>query len=195
MHCTGSIYSECGTCESCVLNRKLNFTKEWFPRLSENLRQKFIQKLLRGVSSLELISSLLGLLKPLQCKDFTYARCKASLTFNNDLSSTINVTNNVVNQNDMARYISDDREWFESSSNWTKSNYLLRILQFCNPYTLETVKSFLQKRYEVTRKSAIKSMSASTRRYTSAKTIASSFGLPGMYAHSLEVTVYLGCET
>ena len=121
IRCTGGSPTDCGKCESCVLKEKLIFARQWFIRLPETKKQKYICGLSQKCVSLELISSLLGLLQPLQCKDFTYAKSKANLMLNEGLSD------NSLQPENVADYMSDDKNWFLDSS----SHFLYKLK--CDP--------------------------------------------------------------
>ena len=156
IRCTGASPTDCGKCESCVLKEKLIFARQWFIRLPETKKQKYIRGLSQKCVSLELISSLLGLLQPLQYKDFTYAKSKANLMFDEGLSDKS------LQGQEIADYMSDDENWFLDSSSWAKLNYLTAFFKFCSCLTLENIKSSLAKQYEIRRRQLLSSNYRST---------------------------------
>eukprot|EP00794_Sanderia_malayensis_P008819 gene8819-9764_t len=167
--CTGLNASckDCGTCDSCILNNKITFAKEWFTRLSENAKQKFLRKLLNTCcDSVELMGSLIEHLKPLQSKDFTYSRSKASAVFNFEMSNTTQNLENPIGHSELLKYASLDREWFESATPWSRLNYLLRIFQYCNSYTLDSMRHTMHKRYEKARRANARNSSISSKRHS-----------------------------
>ena len=150
--CSAGLRKDCGSCESCILQRKLSFLEEFLSRISEAKKQAFIQSLLRSCSSIQMISSLVRLLEPLMHKDFVYAKSKANATFDKDLVIMTNLSNKSVDIAAVDSFMLEERNWFASSSSWAKFNYLLKVLKSCNSYTLENVTTILKKQYEVLRK-------------------------------------------
>ncbi|XP_065065479.1 F-box and WD repeat domain containing protein 10B-like [Rhopilema esculentum] len=174
IRCSSGIGNDCGHCESCILRRKLAFSHQWMVRISESRKQKYIRMLLQQYSTMELTSSLLGLLQPLQYKDFTYAKSKVNSTFDNELSSIANPFDKSIQSDAVTDYMLEDEQWFLAASHWAKFNYMISVFRFCNSYTLENLKSFLAKLYEKGRKKILSTSHGSigdtlgeTLRYTS----------------------------
>ena len=150
--CSAGIKKDCGMCESCILQRKVSLTQEWLPRISETKKQVYIRSLLHKCSSVEMISSLIGLLEPLQHKDFIYAKSKSNATFDKDLMNVTNLSNRSMNIEAVEIYMQEDRNWFSAATSWAKFNYLLNVLQSCNSFTLENIAALLRKQYNSQRK-------------------------------------------
>lgn len=150
--CSAGIATDCGTCESCVLKRKLTFAGEWIKRISETKKQHYIRSLVQRCNSIEMLSSLIRLLQPLQHKDFIYSKSKVNATFDKDLVSVTNLSNQAITSETIEIYMLEDVAWFTSATCWAQFNYLMRILKFCNSFTLDNVTSFLMKHYETLRK-------------------------------------------
>ena len=148
LKCSAGITKDCGICESCILQRKLSSAGEWMTRISEAKKQTYIRSLVQKCNSIEMISSLLRLLQPLQHKDFIYAKSKANATFDKDLVNLTNLSNKALNSGAVESFMLEDRTWFSSATSWAKFNYLLNILKSCNSFTLDNITAFLTKQYE-----------------------------------------------
>lgn len=171
IRCTGGSPTDCGACESCVLKEKLNFARQWFTRLPETKKQKYIRGLSQKCVSLELICSLLGLLQPLQYKDFTYAKSKANLIFDEGISEKS------LQPEKTADYMFEDESWFLAASSWAKFNYLTAFFRFCNCFTLENIKSSLAKQYEIHRKQLLNSKRSTAQPSATTKRISTAEGI------------------
>jgi len=150
--CSAGLKKDCGMCESCILQRKVSLTQEWLPRISETKKQVYIRSLLHKCSSVEMISSLIRILEPLQHKDFIYAKSKCNATFDKDLINVTNLSDRSMNIETVEIYMQEDRNWFSSATSWAKFNYLLNIMQSCNSFTLENIAAHLRKQYNSQRK-------------------------------------------
>ena len=153
--CSAGPRRDCGNCESCIMQRKLAMADECLSRVSEAKKQTYIRSLLQRCNSVEIISSLVGLLEPLMHKDFIYAKSKVNATFDKDLVNMTNLSNRSMDITTVESYMLDDMIWFSSASSWAKLNYLLYILKLCNSFTLENVVTFLKNQYEILRKQAL----------------------------------------
>lgn len=191
--CSADVAADCLTCESCILKRKLSFAAEWAPRVAEAKKQSFIRELVQQCNSVTMISSLLGILQPLQHKDFIYAKSKANPTYDRDLVSVMNVSNKSITSEAVEVYMAEDKAWFSSASFWAKLNYLLSILKRCNSFTIDNITSFLAKHYESERKHIINTNNGQRRDRSNAGISIYTHGDNGILCivHSFEMSILL----
>ena len=139
LRCVKSPVRSCGVCESCKLGDKLNHTKEWFPRSGDQARRRFILGLVRRFDSLDLYEYVISMLQPLQYKDFTYTRSRSKPSLAQD--RTAPPSNHALNETELELEITNYWEWFSNSPYWTKSNYLLGLMQLCETHLLHIMAS------------------------------------------------------
>nr|XP_006821837.1 PREDICTED: F-box/WD repeat-containing protein 10-like [Saccoglossus kowalevskii] len=124
----------CGECESCKLGAKLATTREWFLRAGEYTKRRFVLGLVRRFRSVDLIRYIIGLLKPLLCKDFTYARSRTNPASKGDQADMCG--DRALNPSTVDKEISETWHWFLNSKYWTKANFLLGVMQMAEPELL-----------------------------------------------------------
>ena len=124
----------CGECEACILTNKLNHVKGWFYRAGDQSRRRFILGLIRRLHSVELLEYIANLLQPLTCKDFMYARARTNPSLITDRSTMS--SDRALNQIDLEKEIAEAWFWFQSANYWTKSNYIMGVMQECEAHLL-----------------------------------------------------------
>lgn len=124
----------CGKCETCELNDRLKYVKEWFPRFGDHSQKRFMLGLMRRIHSINLLQQLVTLLQPLLNKDYTYARMRTCPSLRTDtmtLSSDRSLSSGAVEY-----YITSTWDWFAKSNYWSKSNFALALLRLCDVHLL-----------------------------------------------------------
>ncbi|XP_046584834.1 LOW QUALITY PROTEIN: CMT1A duplicated region transcript 1 protein-like [Haliotis rubra] len=124
----------CGKCETCELNDRLKYVKEWFVRFGDHSQKRFMLGLMRRIHSINLLQQLVTLLQPLVNKDFTYARTRTCPSLRTDtmtLSSDRSLSSSAVEY-----YITSTWDWFAKSNYWSKSNFALALLRLCDVHLL-----------------------------------------------------------
>ncbi|XP_028417318.1 CMT1A duplicated region transcript 1 protein-like [Dendronephthya gigantea] len=137
LRCNGEKFTTCGKCESCELGSQLLYTKEWFPRCSEQTQRQFVLGLVHRYNSIDLHEYTNHLLNTLEGKDFIYSRSRNRPSLKEDMSGA--VSNHALNRSQLKKDILDCLNWFESSSYWTKCNFMLGLLQSCNAQLLHII--------------------------------------------------------
>lgn len=130
LRCVNSTIKSCMTCEACKLGSKLNRTKEWFVRCGDPAKRRFILGLIHRFESLDLFMYISFILKPLQYKDFTYTRSRSKPSLQLDSASP--PTNHALDENELEEAIEDTWLWFVDSAYWTKLNFMLGVMQWCD---------------------------------------------------------------
>ncbi|XP_035670522.1 CMT1A duplicated region transcript 1 protein-like [Branchiostoma floridae] len=135
LRCTsGQPATTCGHCEACRLGATISFTREWFLRAGDHSKRRFLLGLPRRFHSAELMEYVVSLLSPLLYKDYTYARCRTNPSLPGD-SSTLS-GDRALNRRELRQHIADTWAWFAEASYWSKANYMLGVMQFCEPQML-----------------------------------------------------------
>ena len=116
----------CGQCDSCALVTKINQVKEWFFRIGDKTKKKFLLGLLYKCHSKDLLKSVVSLLQPLASKDFTYANSRTTPGLCDDFP-TVSL-DRALDRNDTETQICELWSWFYEASYWTKSQFLKMIL-------------------------------------------------------------------
>ncbi len=129
--------SICGCCESCVLGHKLSQASRWFFRAGDFSRRKFLLGLLQHLHSVDILRNIIKLLQPLLCKDYTYARTRIRPSLESDQSTMS--SDRALNQEAMQAEFEVLWLWFESASYWTKSNFMLKVMQDCESHLLKVL--------------------------------------------------------
>ncbi|XP_033118488.1 CMT1A duplicated region transcript 1 protein-like [Anneissia japonica] len=124
------ITTTCGECASCTLGTKLIQTKEWFQRAGETTRQKYILGLIQRFHSADLLRYVVRLLKPLLCKDYTYARSRTNASIIGDSAEFS--TDRALSKSDLDEAMQELWDWFLEAGYWSKANYMMGVLQNCN---------------------------------------------------------------
>ncbi|XP_052785771.1 F-box and WD repeat domain containing protein 10B-like isoform X2 [Mya arenaria] len=138
LRCTSTEKStSCNECEACKLNSKVREVKQWFPRLGDHSRKRFMLGLIQRTHSAELLTQVVKLLQPVLYKDFTYSRSRTNPSLQTDaptLSSDRALSQKAVNN-----YIISTWQWYAEMNYWSKSNLALVLLQMCEAHLLHTI--------------------------------------------------------
>ena len=124
----------CGTCETCQLTLKMKEIREWFHRLGDFSRKKFMLGLLRRIHSTDLLRQLVSLLKPLVMKDHMYARTRSQPSLETDVMTLS--ADRALEENSVLQFITSTWDWFAQSSYWSKANFAFNLLQNCDAHLL-----------------------------------------------------------
>ncbi|XP_076443004.1 F-box and WD repeat domain containing protein 10B-like [Babylonia areolata] len=124
----------CGQCESCQLTIRLKDMKEWFHRLGDYSRKKFMLGLLRRIHSVDLLRQLVTLLQPVVMKDYMYARTRSQPSLKTDVMTLSG--DRALAEDDVLQYITSTWDWFGKLSYWSKANFAMNLLQACDAHLL-----------------------------------------------------------
>ncbi|XP_051529787.1 F-box and WD repeat domain containing protein 10B [Myxocyprinus asiaticus] len=124
--------SICGHCQSCVLSDKLYNYTQWLQKAGGASQQRFLTGILVRCQNLHILENLQGVLQVTTGKDFTYARSRAQPRKPEDTISTTQRMGRTPDAKMHGMDMLETWEWFRKSPSWTKSNYLLSILSFCD---------------------------------------------------------------
>ncbi|KAK3089437.1 hypothetical protein FSP39_003593 [Pinctada imbricata] len=127
----------CGKCESCVLTRQLKEVREWFPKMGDQSKKRFMLGLMRRLHSVDLLNQVVSLLQPLLNKDFTYSRSRSAPSLETD-SVTLS-SDRAMPAREVEYFISNTWTWFQKANYWTKANYALAMLQHCDSFLLHAI--------------------------------------------------------
>ena len=134
---SGSGFTVCGECETCLLIRKLREFKEWFFRFGDHSKKRFMLGLLRRMRSIDLLKNFVSLLQPTLSKDSTYSRSRSNPSLSTD-SATVS-SDRAMSVQKVEQVTINTWEWFSQASYWTKSNFSLSILQMCEAHLLHSL--------------------------------------------------------
>ena len=125
----------CGQCNSCQIINYLNNLKQWFDRASHITIKKFLTGLVMRISNLKIYKYLSDLLKPLtESKDFVYARNKFIPSCDQDHLKATN--NRCLDDEYVNKQINDIWNWYSTSNNYIKLNFMLSLLNKCEQATV-----------------------------------------------------------
>ena len=127
----------CGVCEACILTVELNHVKRWLFRAGDHSRKRFVLGLVRRLHSVDLLEHITNLLHPLACKDFMYAKTRTNPSLNTDRSSVS--SDRALNQVDLEKEVAEAWYWFQNANYWTKSNYIMVVMQECEAHLLSLI--------------------------------------------------------
>ena len=133
----GTITTTCDKCESCRIRNHLTKTRQWFLRAGEKTRKNFMLGMIRRFHSINLLSYIANLLRPLIGKDFTYARSRTNPSVAGDGASTGD--NRALWNSETEQRVTECWLWFKDARYWSKTNYLLGVLQMCNGELLYSI--------------------------------------------------------
>ncbi|EDV27374.1 uncharacterized protein TRIADDRAFT_52993 [Trichoplax adhaerens] len=141
LRCTTNKYdvTTCGECEACRLTQVLNKTKEWFTRCGEASQRRFTMGLMSRIDCKTTYERLLMLLTPLVGKDYTYTRSRSSPSLEIDYVSS--PSDRALKKSFVINCINETWQWFTSAKEWTRINFLLSILQWCDTRLLHILNS------------------------------------------------------
>ncbi|XP_052263005.1 F-box and WD repeat domain containing protein 10B-like isoform X1 [Dreissena polymorpha] len=127
----------CSECETCKLNVKLREIKQWFPRLGDHSKKRFMLGLMQRTHSPELLNQVVKLLQPVLYKDFTYSRSRTNPSLETD-TPTLS-SDRAMSAKDVNNFIISTWQWYGDQNYWSKSNFALVVLQMCDAHLLHTV--------------------------------------------------------
>ncbi|XP_072044586.1 F-box and WD repeat domain containing protein 10B-like isoform X2 [Amphiura filiformis] len=137
LRCVNSEVTVCNECECCRMRILLTETREWFPRAGEHTKRRFILGLVRRFHSVNLLQYVIMLLKPLIGKDYTYARSRTNPGIVGDRADM--GCNRALRNTSVDNQIASLWDWFKDAQYWSKANYILGLLQFCDGNLLHTI--------------------------------------------------------
>ena len=127
----------CGHCQTCGLREKLVEVRAWFVRAGDQTRRRFTLGIVRRLNSVDLLQYVQTLLQPLMYKDFTYARARTTPSLATDTATM--ASNRALVTQETEAVIADTWLWFQTADYWTKSNFLLGVLQLCSAALLHQI--------------------------------------------------------
>ena len=137
LRCTGTDKKICGKCEGCLFQMKITPVKAWLCRAGDQAKRRFMLGLLRRLHSVDLVRYVVNLLQPMLCKDFMYARSRSKPSLATDSATMSN--DRALNVVELEKNIAETWDWFQSSSYWTKSNFIVTMLQECEQHLLHSI--------------------------------------------------------
>ncbi|XP_054957790.2 F-box/WD repeat-containing protein 10 isoform X2 [Pan paniscus] len=132
----------CRKCETCVLAWKIFSTKEWFCRINDISQRRFLVGILKQLNSLYLLHYFQNILQTTQGKDFIYNRSRIDLSKKE--GKVVKSSLNQMLDKSVERKMKEILYWFANSTQWTKANYTLLLLQMCNPKLLLTAANVIR---------------------------------------------------
>uniref|UniRef100_UPI00398E39CE F-box and WD repeat domain containing protein 10B isoform X2 n=1 Tax=Pristiophorus japonicus TaxID=55135 RepID=UPI00398E39CE len=132
----------CGSCYTCTLELRLVSTRQWFPRAGDLSKRHFVIGLVRRIDSLDLLRQLDRLLQATLGKDFTHSRASINPSLDEDLSTL--GSDRALSKVALHKYIFGTWQWFADSGYWTKTNYVLGLLQMCDVKLLHVVGNLIR---------------------------------------------------
>ncbi|XP_060555980.1 F-box and WD repeat domain containing protein 10B-like isoform X2 [Ruditapes philippinarum] len=129
--------SACNECETCKLSIKLREIKQWFPRLGDHSKKRFMLGLMQRTHSAELLKQVVTLLQPVLCKDFTYSRSRTNPSLSTD-NPTLS-SDRALPAKKVDNYIITSWQWYGEANYWSKANFALVLLQMCDAHLLHTI--------------------------------------------------------
>ncbi|XP_036125420.1 CMT1A duplicated region transcript 1 protein [Molossus molossus] len=124
----------CQKCETCIVARKIFYTKEWFQRIDETTQRRFLVSILRQLDNLYLLHYFKSILETTQGKDCIYNRSRINLGKEEEKMFSLNQMLEKTVKQKMRKTVC----WFGNSTLRTKANYTLLLLQMCDPKLLLT---------------------------------------------------------
>ncbi|XP_054392206.2 F-box and WD repeat domain containing protein 10B isoform X5 [Pongo abelii] len=132
----------CQKCETCVLAWKIFSTKEWFCRINDISQRRFLVGILKQLNSLYLLHYFQNILQTTQGKDFIYSRSRIDLSKKE--GKVVKSSLNQMLDETVEQKMKEILYWFANSTQWTKANYTLLLLQMCNPKLLLTAANVIR---------------------------------------------------
>lgn len=129
--------TSCSECETCLLNIKLREIKQWFPRLGDHSKKRFMLGLMQRTHSAELLNQVVKLLQPVLCKDFTYSRSRTKPSLSTDIPTLS--SDRALSGKAVDNYIATSWKWYTTANYWSKANFALFLLQMCDAHLLHTI--------------------------------------------------------
>lgn len=141
LRCTTNKYdvTTCGQCEACLLTHVLNKTKEWFTRCGEASQRQFTMGLMSRLDYRKSYQHILMLLSPLVGKDYTYTRSRSSPSLAIDYATS--PSDRALKKSFVVNSINETWQWFTAAKEWTRINFLLGILRWCDTRLLYILNS------------------------------------------------------
>lgn len=138
LRCASSEKSpSCSECEACKLSVKVREIKQWFPRLGDHSKKRFMLGLMQRTHSAELLKQVVSLLQPVMYKDFTYSRSRANPSLPTD-NPTLS-SDRALSSKKVENYIVSSWQWYGDANYWSKANFALVLLQMCDAHLLHTI--------------------------------------------------------
>ncbi|XP_048222016.1 F-box and WD repeat domain containing protein 10B [Perognathus longimembris pacificus] len=129
----------CQKCETCILAWKIFSTKEWFQRVSDITKRRFLVSILHQLDSLYLLHYFQNILQTTQGKDFIYNRARISLSrLARKKEKSVKSSLNQLLEKTAEEKMKEILYWFGDSTYWTKANFAVSLLQMCNEKLLLT---------------------------------------------------------
>ncbi|KAM7231969.1 hypothetical protein CapIbe_016730 [Capra ibex] len=125
----------CQKCETCILAWKIFSTREWFWRVGAGFQRRFLVSVLQQLDSPYLLHYFLTLLQTTQGKDLVYHRTRVDLSRKE--GKMIQSWNQTLDET-VEQKMREALRWLQNSSQRTKANYTLLLLQMCDPGLLLT---------------------------------------------------------
>ncbi|ELV09706.1 F-box/WD repeat-containing protein 10 [Tupaia chinensis] len=132
----------CQKCETCILAWKIFSTKEWFRRVSEISKRRFLVSILEQLNSLYLLHYFQTILQTTQGKDFIYHRSRMA-PLKKEGKSVKSSLNKMLDKK-AEQKMKEILYWFGNSTHRTKANYTLLLLQMCDPTLLLTAANVIR---------------------------------------------------
>ncbi|EAW50503.1 hCG2044778, partial [Homo sapiens] len=132
----------CRKCETRVLAWKIFSTKEWFCRINDISQRRFLVGILKQLNSLYLLHYFQNILQTTQGKDFIYNRSRIDLSKKE--GKVVKSSLNQMLDKTVEQKMKEILYWFANSTQWTKANYTLLLLQMCNPKLLLTAANVIR---------------------------------------------------
>ncbi|KAJ7316130.1 hypothetical protein JRQ81_002292 [Phrynocephalus forsythii] len=129
----------CHRCKSCILSWRTFSTREWFLRASHASQRQFLVGIIKRFKSQDLLNYTWNLLQPTNSKDFIYSRSCA-----NSSLTACSALDRVLDPQELEQSMADLWKWFLNASFWTKANYILLLLQMCDPQLLLMASSLIR---------------------------------------------------
>lgn len=122
----------CGECEICFLSDRMKNVKEFFFKMGDYFRKRFMLGLMRRFYSVDLLYQMVSLLQLLFCKDFIYFRSRVVSSLDTDM--IIFSSDRVMDLMEVERFITGIWMWFQKVMYWIKVNFVLFLFQFCDSF-------------------------------------------------------------
>ncbi|XP_029639067.2 CMT1A duplicated region transcript 1 protein-like isoform X1 [Octopus sinensis] len=125
-------------CDYCVRKRQLKEFNQWFPRLSEDNKQRCILGFVQRLSShIEILRHLCRMMAPTFKKDYVYACCR--LITGQETTQSVFGINQTLSDNFSDKVIESTLKGYDDMSAQNKLNFLVAVLQSCDMHHIYLV--------------------------------------------------------
>ncbi|CAI9725629.1 CMT1A duplicated region transcript 1 [Octopus vulgaris] len=125
-------------CDYCVRKRQLKEFNQWFPRLSEDNKQRCILGFVQRLSShIEILRHLCRMMAPTFKKDYVYACCR--LITGQETTQSVFGINQTLSDNFSDKVIESTLKGYDDMSARNKLNFLVAVLQSCDMHHIYLV--------------------------------------------------------